>query len=255
LLAVEIRRILARRLIRLLLLLYVLGIAVAAVILLVKSAGEPTPYSDPRFHLETLIHVFGGTTVPLVLGAWLIGASSIGAEWHAGTISTTLTWEPRRVRLLLAKAAAAVIVSALVYLGLQALMAALFLPAAFAGGQTGGIDRAWVAEAAALLGRAVALTGIAAVIGFSLASFTRNTAAALGVGFAYVVILENFLAALRPGWRSWMLVQNAVIFVANFHDQVGGSPRDVLSSGLIISGYAVAMLAIATAWFRARDVT
>src|SRR5439155_2452759 len=61
--------------------------------------------NDPRFHLMSLVDVFKGTTVPLVLLAWVLSASFIGAEWHAGTVTTLLTWEPRRIRVLVAKVA------------------------------------------------------------------------------------------------------------------------------------------------------
>jgi ABC-type transport system involved in multi-copper enzyme maturation permease subunit len=261
LVAVEVRRLASRRLLRILLLLTVTGVSIAAVVLLARSTGEPRRFdnvvaSDPRFHLRNLITVFGGITAPLVIGGWLLGAASIGAEWHAGTMATTLTWEPRRVRLLVAKALAAVLVTIALFVAVQVFLAITFLPAALVGGTTEGIDRAWFAEAAALLARGAAMTGMGAVIGFSIAAVARNTGAALGAGFAYLVIFENILGALFPGWRSWMLVPNAIVFVANFRgDQLALSGRTMLSSGLILGCYATAMLALAAAWFRQRDVT
>ena len=42
----------------------------------------------------------------LLLGGVFAGAAVAGAEWRAGTITTVLTWEPRRVRLNLTRTAA-----------------------------------------------------------------------------------------------------------------------------------------------------
>ena len=44
--------------------------------------------------------------MPVVAAAWLLAASFVGAEWHAGTMGTLLTWEPRRLYVLGAKVAA-----------------------------------------------------------------------------------------------------------------------------------------------------
>ena len=41
----------------------------------------------------------------------VLGASAVGAEYRAGTVTTILTWEPRRVRLLAARLGAVAIVS------------------------------------------------------------------------------------------------------------------------------------------------
>ena len=50
----------------------------------------------------------------------LLGASAVGAEYRAGTVTTILTWEPRRTRLLLARIGAAVIVGMLLFVVVHA---------------------------------------------------------------------------------------------------------------------------------------
>ena len=47
-------------------------------------------------------------------------------------------------------------------------------------------------------GRSVSLAVLAALIGFGLANLTRNTGAALGIGFVYFAILETAIRILRP---------------------------------------------------------
>src|SRR5258706_7329996 len=78
--------------------------------------------------------------IPLLIGALLGGATVAGAEWRAGTISTVLTWEPRRLRLHAARAASAFVLAAVIAVVLQMLVLALNLPAAVAHGSTVGND-------------------------------------------------------------------------------------------------------------------
>jgi hypothetical protein len=295
LLLIELRRLFARRLFRLLTVLAVFGILLAGTITLARShrpsaaqvararqseiqgrrecesgrAGfQPPPdmslhefcsrvkFADvePGFHLVQLTDILKGTTVPLVLLAWLLGASFVGAEWHAGTITTQLTWEPRRTRLLAAKAAAVLLGAFAGYLVLQALLGLALVPAAVLRGTTLGIDGRWLVTTIGVLLRGGGLVAISAAVGFGLAMAARNTAAALGIGFGYLVILENLLGALREGWRSWMFAQNAVILVDGVrHPDV--APRSVLEAGLLLGTYAAAILIVTAAVFARRDVT
>ena len=41
----------------------------------------------------------------------------------------------------------------------------------------------------------------------------RNTGAALGIGFVYLVIVESAVRALRPRWQPWLLSDNAAALV------------------------------------------
>jgi hypothetical protein len=117
LLVVEVRRALHRRLVWALLALALLAIVVAGVVeflasrdldlVVLRGAG----HQDPAVMTDWWIS--GSTDGPLAVGALLLvmgalvgGASVAGAEWRAGTVTTVLTWEPRRVRLNLARTAA-----------------------------------------------------------------------------------------------------------------------------------------------------
>jgi hypothetical protein len=295
LLLIELQRLSARRLFRLLAVLAVIGILLAGSITLVRShrpsperirqaqqavingqrdckngqngqnGFQPPPGQSPSqfcsqigfnvaFRLTKLTDIFKGTTVPLVLLAWLLGASFVGAEWHAGTITTQLTWEPRRTRLLAAKVAAVLLGLFAGYLVLQALLGLALVPAAVLRGTTLGIDGRWLVTTIGVLLRGGGLVSISAAIGFGLAMAARNTAAALGIGFGYLVILENLIGALREGWRSWMFAQNAVILVDGVrHPDV--APRSVLEAGLLLGTYAAAVLIVTAAVFARRDVT
>ena len=79
----------------------------------------------------------------LAIGAAICGASVAGAEWKWGTVTTALTWEPRRVRLHLARTLSAGVLAFFIGLALQVIFFVAALPAVFAHGNTDGVDGAW----------------------------------------------------------------------------------------------------------------
>jgi hypothetical protein len=247
LISVEVRRLLARRLVR------VLGILIAAVVVFARDPSN--------FGLHSLHDVLGGTTAPLVLAAWVVGASAVGAEWHSGSMTTTLTWEPRRVRLMVAKAVAVVVFVFVGTLVVQAVLALALAPAAVRSPDVafpcfGGCpaEPAWFPAAAGIALRGATLSAVLAALGFSIASIGRNTAASVGVGFGYLLVVEGFLAALVHWLRPVLITPNAVAFVS-------GEPlfdvglRSPGAAGLLLLIYATGALAAAVALFRVRDVT
>ncbi len=149
----------------------------------------------------------GGLTAVL---AFLLGASSIGAEWSTRSLVALLFWEPRRVKVMVTKVAVAAgaaavlgLVAEAVWLGGARLLEALRGdPAAVAPPGLWG-------ELLGTAGRAVLLVVLAALFGFGVANLLRSTAAALGVGFVYFSVAENVLRAVRPGWAPWLLTTNA----------------------------------------------
>ena len=247
LVAVEIRRLLARRLARVLAALAVVGSALAGVIVFFAD--------DDGFHLTNLDDVFTGTSVPLVILSLVVGASFVGAEWHHGTIATTLTWESRRVPLLGGKLAAAVLGTGLAAVAVQAVLAGTLLPAAVFRGSTAGADGEWAMEVAGLALRIGALSGLAAGVGLSLATIGRNTAAALGAAFVYLYVVEQLIGNLRPGWRDWLLALNSAQIVAGPSIDAPLEERSIAVAALVVAAYAGAVFLVATALFQRRDVT
>ncbi|MDQ1377740.1 MAG: hypothetical protein QOJ52_666 [Acidimicrobiaceae bacterium] len=210
---------------------------------------------DPRLHLTSLKGVLEGVTAPFVILASLIGASIIGAEWPSRTITTILTWEPRRIRVLSAKVLAAIVVGmALTLAGLMLLVLAL-LPSVLLHGATAGATGEWWRALVGVGLRAMAMAAIGTTIGFSIASVGRNTAAAMGVLFAYILVIENVVGNLLAGWRRWLILGNAIVFVSGKSGDVTGvHGRSVAVAGLYLAAVAVAMFAIAAALFQRRDV-
>ncbi|MBA2312623.1 MAG: ABC transporter permease subunit [Actinobacteria bacterium] len=298
---VEIRRLLARRLFRILILLCLLGIVAAGTITFFQSSkdtgaavararveqrgaveacmkgefgrlpGEGKEgfdrrarcekmvgqfgVEDQRFRLSTLTEVFLGTSVPVAILAWLLAASFVGAEWHAGTMTTLLTWEPRRVRVLLTKAIAAALVLFVTGIVLQVLLGLALTPAAVFRGSTSGLGGSWLEETAGVVVRGSLIATLAGLMGLSVASVGRNTAAAFGVGFGYFTIVENLVRGLRPQWARWMVGDNAGRFILAGELTFPPIERTTLEAGALIALYALVFLLIAVAFFNRRDLT
>jgi ABC-type transport system involved in multi-copper enzyme maturation permease subunit len=216
--------------------------------------GFIPPVQDRRFHYQNLPEILVGTSGFAIILGWLLGASLVGAEWHAGTMATLLTWEPRRVRVLVAKlVAAGVLVFALAFV-LQILLGAALLPAGVLRGTTAGIDWDWLRSLGGVGLRVAAVAVAGAAMGASIAILGRNTAAALGIAFGYFAIVENAIRGLRPNWTPWLLGDNIIVVVTN---QTQNSPlvgRSALEAAALVACYTLALMAAALLAFRRRDI-
>jgi ABC-2 type transport system permease protein len=299
LVAIEWRRVLARRLVRVSLALAVLAILVGATIAFLVSRdmdqaslaqaqatrqaqvqqciagqlqGLPPeippqerpqfceqqfipPVPDRRFHYETLPNILVGMSLFAISLGWLLGSSLVGAEWHAGTMATLLTWEPRRVRVLAAKLVAAGGLAFAVAIGLQLLLGAALLPAGLLRGTTEGIDASWLRPLGGVGLRVAAVSVLGAMMGLSIATIGRNTAAALGIAFGYLAIVESTIRGLRPRWQHWLLGDNIMVVITNQPQNFPLVDRSTLGAAALLTGYTLALVALAMANFRRRDIT
>jgi len=210
--------------------------------------------SDPRFRYEDLRFMLPGLAFIFIMLGWLIGASFIGAEWHFRTLTTLLTWESRRTRVIAAKALAVAALTFLWIVALQAFFAAVIYPAAAFQGTLAGVDGDFwidVIETGARIGTGAA---IAALMGFALATAGRNTAAALGVGFVYLAIVEGLIRAFRPKWVGWLIGDNLGAFLQG-SDQANYVGHSRGEAGLLLLAYAAILLAGAVALFKRREMS
>ena len=219
--------------------------------------APPIEALDPRFRLTSLTDIFGGTSIPLIILGLAFGASFIGAEWHAGTITPLLTWAPRRVPVLVGKVVAAMIGVFLSAIALQTILGLALCFVAAVRGTTDGADLAWLGDTAAVAARGAIIASLMATLGFAIASVARNTTIALIIGFVYFAVGEALIRGLKPGWQPWLIGDNAATFLIANPDEIfiAGGARSTLTALLVVVGYALAATAGATAWFQARDVT
>ena len=305
LLLVEFRRLLARRIVRFVGAMALLGLLIAGLVLFARShrldaasitrgrakaekgyqeelascaAGHfPIPASDippgetldqfcheivqaptisnPAFHLTQYRAVAEGLSGLLVALLVVLGATSAGAEWHGGTVTTQLTWEPRRTRLLIAKVIVAGVFAFVAFLAAEALLFGVLTPAALFRGSTNGIDARWFEGTVAILLRAAAVAAMGAAIGHALAWLARNTAVAVGAALGYAAVLEPLLRAARPKWEPWFPVSNAVRFITAHPLDFTTRARSTTGAGVLLAAYAVGAVIVTLAVFRRRDVT
>lgn len=179
----------------------------------------------------------------LAMGAWLLGATLVGAEWPSGTVAILTTWEPRRGRLLGAKLSAAALVSAAIGAGI---VIALILGMTTIA-QTRGLSDApagfwWGISATSL--RIVILSGISATMAAAVAFIARSATAASAVLFGYFIAIEGVARAGLPAAERWLLVGASMPWITGSRWGAG----DDAVAPMVMGHFDVAALGILIAW-------
>jgi hypothetical protein len=202
--------------------------------------------------------------------AFVVGATWIGAEWSTRSMVALLFWAPRRLRVMGTKLG--VLVAGATVFGVAAqvgwLTMAGILDAAV--GTDEALPEGFWSTVLQTQARGVLLVVLAAVLGFAVTSIVRNTGAALGLAFVYVVVIQLVLGNTKPSWSPWMLGTNAVALVnkggltLTFYDQVDYSARNLgqpveyylgpLQAGLFLGAVAVVLVGLGTWLFARRDI-
>ncbi|MGZ8763957.1 MAG: hypothetical protein ACXW2Y_11600 [Acidimicrobiia bacterium] len=265
LLMVEMRRALHRRVVWVLILLALGGCAFAGVVGFLSSSGKTIAelHTNNATHPAVLTDWWGGAdgdsavtiaTTFLLLGGFFAGAAVAGAEWRAGTITTVLTWEPRRVRLTLTRTAACGIVAFVISFALQVVFLASFLPAVFANGTSAGADADWWMALGLAIARSSLLTAVAAVLAVALATLGRNTAFALATVFAWIVVIEGVIRGVRPGWAQYLWGENLATIISWGQLDTETFSRGPLLALFTVIAYTALLIVAATITFQRRDI-
>ncbi len=260
LLGTEVRRCLARRAVRVLVGFGVLMIVVVGVVSFATvpvsdlASSEPTP-----IRLVDLWHpeedsVFGIGVVLLGMGALIGGALVVGGEWKAGTVTTVLTWEPRRGRAIAARFMACGVLATTIGAALAALLVVVLLPGILVKGTTEGADLAWTLATLGAVGRGVLLTGLSAVLGAAIASLGRSSTAALVAVLAYLLFIEPTMRAWWPGRAGWLVGENAAASSTGRTLEGVSFSRAPVEAGVVLVVDALVVAGAATAAFSRRDV-
>ena len=265
LLAVEINRAVHRRVVRVLILIALIGCVAAGVIVFVDSSGRTVAdlNANGAMHPAVLIDWWqadladGAVLIAsffLLIGGVIGGASVAGAEWRAGTVTTVLTWEPRRIRLNLSRTAACGIAAFVIALALQAIFLASFLPAVLANGTTAGADGHWWLSLVLAVVRTALLTALAAMLAVALATLGRNTAFAFAALFGWVAVVEGLIRGLRPGWAQYLFGENVGTVVPwKQMDNVDFTRGPLLALCTLVA-YTAVFIVGATVAFERRDI-
>jgi ABC-2 type transport system permease protein len=213
--------------------------------------------SSDELRLGDLSEYMQAASFIVVLVGLVSGASMVGASWQSGTITTILTWEPRRIRWGLARIA----VSAAGAFAIAIALLTLFSLAIAAGSALRGSSTTpsgWLGDVAWTAVRIAIVTAIASAIGSAVAMIGRNTTAALGAVFVYMAVVESLVRGFRPGYGRFMLGDNLAAFVSDATlDVVDGREVFALTPGrgAVVAGvYALVLTLVALGMLRTRDV-
>jgi ABC-type transport system involved in multi-copper enzyme maturation permease subunit len=297
LLRAELRRFLARDVVRMFVVAVLIGIAIGAVITAVNSrirapdeatyrselqhclAGGYIPENrlprrydtlaqycadnvrpeyfgggDQRFDLAGLPDILQGAGILVVIGGLLLGASFVGAEWHAGTMTTLLTWEPRRIRVLAAKSIVAAVCVFVLMVALLTVFALALTLVASTRGITDHLGEHFLRSVAGTTLRVAACSSAGALVGMGIAMLTRSTAASVAIGFGYLAVIEGLVRALRPGWQHYLLADNIAVVITGADSGIMREPVTFTHAVVTVAIWVAALTVAAAAAFRARDV-
>jgi ABC-2 type transport system permease protein len=205
----------------------------------------------------------------LVALVMLIGTTFVGHDWASGSMSNQLLFEPRRLRIWVAKAAVVfltgLVVSAAV---LAAYWGGLWLVAESRNLQASGHQWELIRNSAL---RGSVLVAFAGLGGYAMTMLFRSTVATLGVLFATTVGGSLVIVAvLGAEAQRWLLPTNfgAVVFngydyfgasevtcTGEFGDSCTGMEHLTLEQGAVYLGVIVLGGVVLSLWsFRRRDV-
>jgi hypothetical protein len=265
LLLTEMRRAMRRRAVRVLIAIAMVGCVLAGVIAYFGSAGktltelriddEGNPALMTDWWIADANEGFLAVAMFfLFLGAFFGGATVAGGEWRAGTVTTVLTWEPRRLRIHAARSSSAAILAFVISFGLQMLFLGSFLPAVFLNGTTDGADASFWTALMVVMIRTSVLSAGAAVLAIALATVGRNTAFALIVMFTWMIVVEGLIRGLKPSLSKWLWSENiGTVMTWAQLDTLDVSRGPVMASATLIV-YCVTILGGAAASFHRRDI-
>lgn len=266
-LRVEISRAMHRRVVLALVLIAVGFMVFGAGIALFSSTGKsPGQLMSPDESHPAAMYTWWNGEAPgdgivafaaffLLMGGLFGGASVIGAEWRAGTVTTALTWEPRRRRFHLARVGACAICAFVIGLGLQVMFLALLSVSVFVHGTTLFVDAAWWSGLVLAVLRVALLTSLAATVGASLATIGRNTAFGVMAVFAWMAVGENLVRGLRPALEPHLFGENLTIALTWAQLDTADFTRTPTVAASTLAVYVILIGGLALASFERRDIT
>lgn len=223
---------------------------------------------DAESNAYGLSGTLAGLGVLLVLGAGLLGASFVGADWRSGAIESQLVRQPDRVKLFAAKFGAIALTTGVLAATTAALVLASVLPAAIWRGDTEHTGPDFWLAAMSMIGRIGLAAGLIALVAASIAMLARNTAAGVGVGLVafivggilgsmegawtrFVGVPKNLSAWISHGDVGYMFVKRTPVEF-NYYELFG---HDYLVAGALMFAVTVGILSLGVGTFLRRDVS
>lgn len=203
-----------------------------------------------------------GFLLPIM--AYTLGASFYGADEKNGVIELLMTWEPRRLRLLGARAiGGAAMTAALGILVAAVCVGGMYVLAAMTGTTAGMSGQMWWWVAATVL-RTGLLCAAFFIFGMSLTVLLNSSVASIIAFVIYAFVLENVLTLFVGRIAPWLPMGNADAFssgrslrVFSLSNMDGSTPdghHSWLVAGIVVLMYAAVSFLAAALVFSRRDV-
>ena len=229
-----------------------------------------TYVAEAGMQLRDLPEILQGISTFVILLGALLGASLGGADWTSDTMTTLLTWEPRRIRVILTRTLVVVLVAFAITIALQVIFSAVFWLGASTRGTTAFTSSGLWGDAGRTMLRTSGVATAFAVITLSIAMIGRSTVSSLGALFGYLILFEGVIAGFRPSIQGWLLVRAGIVVVSqtpildygsgsysysgpNYPEQI--VLMSVARADAVLGAYVVALLVLALFVFRRRDVS
>ena len=174
--------------------------------------------------IETARQNEGVAVVTVLAGLmFLIGTTFVGHDWNTGSISNQLLFEPRRLRVWLAKALAVIGLGLVV----SAVVLAVFwgATALLAGQRDIEVTGAAWSAVRGTAARGALLAAAAGFLGYALTMLFRSTVATLAVGFvAFAGGSLVILGIFGDGAMRWLVPTNAMAVLLDGFDYFAYTP-------------------------------
>ena len=216
--------------------------------------------------LRDLDAILQGTATFVILLGAILAASLGGADWTNNTMTTLLTWEPRRARVFFTRALVVVVVVAVITAFLQIVFSGVFGLVAATRGSTLFLPPQFWTDVAATIGRVSAMAVALGLVAYAIAMFGRSTVSSLGALFGYLILFEGVIAGFRQTIQGNLLVRGASVIVSqrpiidssDFDYYGNASPpilMDVQRAWVVVAVYVVVLTALSLIQYQRRDVT
>ncbi len=187
----------------------------------------------------------GGYVITLILGVLVITT-----EYRHRTMTSTFLAQPRRLRVVVAKLAAAAAASFAFAAVTCAAVAAVAVPV-LAARDAYALP---AADVAAILAGGVLGSTLFGVLGVAVGTLVRNQVAAIVGGLVWLLLGEALLIAFLPSVGKWLPggAANSLVQATSFQGDALLSPG---LAAVVLLGYTAVLVGIAAATTLRRDVT
>jgi len=244
--------------------LFVVGVVIAYFV--ITNGDNDIDFVDDVAGGIEALELLGPVTTLMPIMAFVIGASSIGADAKTGMLEQILTWEPRRLRLLAARLASTIVGVGILAIALAVFLIVLLFALSAVVGTTGGTTGEFWGNVAVIVFRTGVAAGLFAAFGVGITLLINNSIGSI-VGFIiYWFVIENIIiSAFLPRIGVFMPIANADAFASGRDvERIDGSvfsddfdfiqSHSYLVAGLILLLWVLAAVVGGAIMFARRDI-